>query len=338
MVLLFLRLSLFLPAILATACVRWTPATMAPVPSGGCRSAPVKWLTPDDRQERRRLDLWCEGVGGAIFIPAPAVVSSPPPGIEQITFVSWNVHVGNGDVRAFVADLRAGVHSDGRPIDHFVLMIQEAVRTSGVPAFTRDMAGAERIPAAAAGRSIDITAIARDLGLALVYVASMRNGRSANDPAEDRGSAILSTLPLSDPLAIELPGEGQRRVAILARTDSVSVGTIHLDALGSWNLRLRLLWSPWLRDAQIRSLLPFLPDGPLIVGADLNTWHGRNELAVRVLDRLGRETPVTIDRNGLGLRVLDYLFFRVGQHRRARYQYLQNRYGSDHRPLVGWVE
>jgi hypothetical protein len=36
--------------------------------------------------------------------------------------------------------------------------------------------------------------------------------------------------------------------------------------------------------------------------------------------------------------VLDYLFFRVGQSRRARYRHLENRYGSDHRPLVGWVE
>lgn len=311
---------------------------MTPLAAGGCRSASVRWLTPDDPRERRRLDAWCEGVGDALFIPTPTTVASPLPDLDSITFVSWNVHVGNGDVRAFVADLRAGVHTDGRQIDHFVLMVQEAVRTSGVPLFARGMSGAERIPAAGAGASADIAAIARDLGLSLVYVPSMRNGRSASDPPEDRGCAILATLPLSDPMAIELPGEGQRRVAILARADSVSVGAIHLDALGSWSVRLRLLWSPWLRDVQIRSMVPFLPDGPLIVGADLNTWHGRNEMAVRVLDRIGSDTPVTIERNGLGLRVLDYLFFRVGQNRRARYRHLRNSYGSDHRPLVGRVE
>ena len=49
----------------------------------------------------------------------------------------------------------------------------------------------------------------------------MRNGSSAGDPAEDRGSAILSTLPLSEPIAIELPGERQRRVVIIAQVGSI---------------------------------------------------------------------------------------------------------------------
>ena len=49
----------------------------------------------------------------------------------------------------------------------------------------------------------------------------MRNGSSAGDPAEDRGSAILSTLPLSEPIAVELPGERQRRVVIIAKAGSI---------------------------------------------------------------------------------------------------------------------
>jgi endonuclease/exonuclease/phosphatase (EEP) superfamily protein YafD len=47
---------------------------------------------------------------------------------------------------------------------------------------------------------------------------------------------------------------------------------------------------------------------------------------------------VTVDRPGLSLRVLDYLFFRTGKDRRAHYRQVENRYGSDHYPLVGWVE
>ena len=49
-------------------------------------------------------------------------------------------------------------------------------------------------------------------------------------------------------------------------------------------------------------------------------------------------TPVSVDREGLGLRVLDYLFFRIGEDRRAVCRQLRHKYGSDHSPLVGWVE
>ena len=317
--------------------MRVTPPALAPVSAGACRSATVQWFAPADADERRRLDSWCAGVGAVAIQP---LAGPPPPrtiGPEEITFVSWNVHVGGGDIRAFVRDLRAGHHTDGRTVDEYVLMLQEAVRTDDVPPFADGAAGADHIAAPGTKASIDIVQIARELGLSLIYVPSMRNGKSTGDPREDRGNAILSTLPLSDPVAVELPGERQRRVVIVARTGSVSVGTIHLDALGGGR-RLWLFWTPWMREEQIRSMASRLPDGPLVVGADLNTWHGRDELAVRFLNRVARETAVTVDHQGLGLRVLDYLFFRVGQNRRARYRQLENRYGSDHRPLVGWVE
>jgi endonuclease/exonuclease/phosphatase (EEP) superfamily protein YafD len=89
---------------------------------------------------------------------------------------------------------------------------------------------------------------------------------------------------------------------------------------------------------QVRATAAVLPSGPLVVGADLNTWHGRDEPAARFLSDLFRATPLSIDRQGLGLRVLDYMFFRVGAGQRAHYRQVTRRYGSDHRPLVGWVE
>jgi endonuclease/exonuclease/phosphatase (EEP) superfamily protein YafD len=93
-----------------------------------------------------------------------------------------------------------------------------------------------------------------------------------------------------------------------------------------------------MRDVQVRAMVTAMPAGPLVVGADLNTWHGRDEKAARTLRNLFRATPESIDRAGLGLRVLDYMFFRAETGRRAHYRQLTNRYGSDHRPLVGWVE
>ena len=267
----------------------------------------------------------------------PAAAASGAIGFEDITFVSWNVHVGNGDVRAFVNDLTKGKHTSGREVRHYVLLLQEAVRTNGVPRLASSAQGASRIRARTADPSIDIVQIGRELGLSVVYVPSMRNGASPDSPAEDRGNAILSTLPLSEPTAVELPGERQRRVVIIAKAGSVSVAVIHLDALGSLR-RLRVFWTPWMRDRQMTSAAASLPAGPLVIGADLNTWHGRDELAARFLGLMFRATPMTIEREGLGLRVLDYMFFRAGANRRAHYRQLENRYGSDHRPLVGWVE
>ncbi len=296
----------------------------------------MQWFAPDDPRERARLDAWCAGVGGAIQTTAAAAAPETI-GIEDITFVSWNVHVGSGDIRAFVKDLTSGNHTAGRPVRHYVLMLQEAVRTDGAPPLTGGASGAARIRAHAPVAPIDIVQIGRELGLSLIYVPSMRNGASAGDPAEDRGSAILSTLPLSEPMAIELPGERQRRVVIIARAASVSLAVLHLDALGGGR-RLRIFWTPWMRDVQVRSTAGLLPEGPLVIGADLNTWHGRDELAARFLGGLFRATPLSIDRHGLGLRVLDYMFFRAGPDRRAYYRQVEHRYGSDHRPLVGWVE
>jgi hypothetical protein len=320
-----------------SSCARSTPPVVAPVPTGSCRSAGLDWLVPDHTRERARLDAWCAGVGEAAIHGTPVANAPGTIGIEEITFVSWNVHVGNGDVRGFVRDLANGHHTGGRAVHHYVLLLQEAVRTEGVPRLDGTASGAARIRAHAPVAPIDIVQISRDLRLSLVYVPSMRNGSSADGPAEDRGNAILSTLPLSEPIAVELPGERQRRVVVVAKVGSISVAVIHLDALGGLK-RLRLFWTPWMRDTQVRSAAASLPDGPLVIGADLNTWHGRDELAARFLGQLFRATPLTIDREGLGLRVLDYMFFRAGAGRRAHYHQLENRYGSDHRPLVGWVE
>jgi len=322
-----------------SGCVHRTPPSVAPVATGSCRSPNLQWFAPDDARERGRLDAWCAGVGQAASILRAGVGSAMVANISDVAFVNWNVHVGSGDIRALVADLRAGVHTDGRRFPHYVLLLQEAVRTSKVPELVAGARGAKRIAPHAAVAPIDIVRVSGDLGASLIYVPSMRNGSSAADAAEDRGSAIVSTLPLSNPMAIELPGERQRRVVISAQIGTFSVAVVHLDALGGWN-RLRLFWTPWMRDVQVRTTASALPDpnGPLVVGADLNTWHGRDERAARHLARMFRATPLSVDRQGLGLRVLDYMFFRAGANRRARYRQVERRYGSDHRPLVGWVE
>ena len=324
------------------ACVRVSPPAMSPARAGACRSDTLQWFAPDDSAHRTRLDAWCAGVGLPVIESFHAAGAVEAAGIADITFVSWNVHVGNGDVRRFVQELREGRLTDGRPVRHFVLLLQEAVRSNGVPPYSAAAAGAARI--GAANQSQDIVQVSRDLGLELIYVPSMRNGNSPADPATDRGSAILSTLPLEQPRAVELPGERQRRVAIIASIapaapvqEPVSVGVIHLDALGS-SRRLWLLATPAMRETQVKAIASLLPEGPLVLGADLNTWHGADESAARYLSKLFASTPVSLKRRGFGFRVLDYLFFRPGARRRAQYREAPTRYGSDHRPLIGWIE
>jgi hypothetical protein len=315
------------------------PPTVAPIATGSCRSTNLQWLAPEDARERARLNAWCAGVGEAAMFMRGGGGSDVVANMSDVVFVSWNVHVGSGDIRSFVKDLREGVHTDGRRFPHYVLLLQEAVRTDGVPAFAFGAAGAKRIAPHNPVQPVDIVRVSGELGASLIYVPSMRNGSSAADPAEDRGSAIVSTLPMWVPMATELPGERQRRVVISAQIGTFSVAVVHLDALGG-SKRLRLFWTPWMRELQVRTTTSALPDptGPLVVGADLNTWHGRDEYAARHLARMFDATPLSVDRQGLGLRVLDYMFFRAAANQRARYRQVKNRYGSDHRPLVGWVE
>ena len=178
---------------------------------GSCRSETMRWFAPDDARHRARLDAWCAGVGVPALHDGATSGASSNIGIQDITFVSWNVHVGSGDIRTFVMDLRNGHHTGApRCASLRAACCRRPCERKASHRFTGAALGAARIPPHAPVPPIDIVRISRDLGLSLIYVPSMRNGASVADPAEDRGSAILSTLPLSEPIAIELPGERQR--------------------------------------------------------------------------------------------------------------------------------
>jgi endonuclease/exonuclease/phosphatase family metal-dependent hydrolase len=324
---------------LLTACAHSRTPSMAPQPILSCRTASVQWLGPDDRSDRKRLDAWCAGVGPVIVA---AGAFGPPREISprDITFVSWNVHVGNGDIARFVNDLREGRLTDGRRPADIVLLLQEAVRLGDVPALPPDASGARRI-SVKHPPATDIREVGRALDMWLVYAPSMRNGNRADDPPEDRGNAILSTLPLSDARAVELPGERQRRVALFARlapgsSDRVSVGVIHFDALAAPK-QLWVFGTSTVRALQARWLSTVAPEGTLVLGADLNTWHGADEPAPKILGQLFAGTPVTADRSAPSHRVLDYMFFRA-EGATARYRVVGDQYGSDHHPLIGWLQ
>jgi endonuclease/exonuclease/phosphatase family metal-dependent hydrolase len=334
---------IFASALIAAAalsgCAHSRAPRMAPQAAGSCRSDVARWYAPDDAKQRARLDSWCAGVGPVTISQSAAAPAERVP-LSDIAFVSWNVHVGNGRVGAFVDDLRAGRWTNGRAPRNVVLLLQEAVRLTGVPDLERQAKGARRISAAHQDAE-DIEALSRALGLSMVYTPSMRNGKSARDPAADRGNAILSTLPLSNATAVELPIERQRRVALFATipisdAEMLHVGVIHLDATDAAH-HLWVLGSRSWRATQAAALESVLPAGTLVVGADLNTWLGSGEPASQYFHRLFANTSANSEGSRPGRRVLDYLFFRGAESAAtAQYQVVSNKYGSDHYPLIGW--
>ncbi len=297
----------------------------------------VRWFSPVTPKDGRALQRWRSAVGPPAV--RPAIRDWPSPA-DELTIASWNTALGAGDVPRFAATL-----PPGRPM---VLLLQEVYRRGPeVPGvLPRDAAFARRQGGSAAGiRYASIEAIATALGLSLYYVPSMRNG-SPEASSEDRGNAILSSLPLEDLTAVELPFERQRRVAVAATISGVtSTGTpwrirvvdVHLD--NTFNpLRLSLA-SEYGRTRQARGLLSTLDDGqPLILGGDFNTWSGFSDQAYRTLLHRFPDTRV-VDRRATfrGWLRLDHLFFRLAPGWTATFRRADDRFGSDHYPLVGSV-
>jgi endonuclease/exonuclease/phosphatase family metal-dependent hydrolase len=302
--------------------------------------ARLAWFTPRAARDVGVLDRWREAVGPALVTPAPRAVASAA---RRLKIVSWNTALGSGDVVRFVREVR----QDDTPM---ILLLQEVYRASpdvpadidGDAAFASHLGGDE----APHHAHEDIAAIAARTGLQAYYAPSMRNGGAGIE--EDRGNAILSSLPLSGLTAIELPFERQRRVAVAATLEGrsaagqpwqVRVVSAHLDNV-SGARRLWILGSEYARIRQARGLAAWLSDGtPTILGGDFNTWAGFSDGAYKETARAFHATVPT-DRRAtfLGLLRLDHLFFRLPRGWRATFERGPSRFGSDHYPLIGSVE
>jgi endonuclease/exonuclease/phosphatase family metal-dependent hydrolase len=308
----------------------------------------VRWVEPEGRRDRDALARWCDTIG-PIFIQPLAVQPAAAP-IDRIAIVTWNVHVGSGDVADLVARLRRGEFTGGKPIEHFVLLLQEAYRRDkAVPLLIpRGFPAPGRI-AAALGRAPDIANVAKALGISVFYVPAMRNGIASID-AEDRGNAILSTLDLHDLVVVELPMERQRRTAAVAAVQATArdgslwvlrVANVHLDTA----LAITRGGPFAARRRQAHALIEALrspEDLPTVLAGDFNTWWGASEPALNILRSAFPQTPRTANlqtwRGPLGLRAqLDYMFIR-GPLEGVRVQRLSSRFGSDHYPLLAVLD
>jgi endonuclease/exonuclease/phosphatase (EEP) superfamily protein YafD len=119
----------------------------------------------------------------------------------------------------------------------------------------------------------------------------------------------------------------------------LSIGAAHLSTRGS--VRSLFVFNAMsIRRRQAQSLAAALTNGPMILGADLNSWMGGpREPAARDLQQAFPATPSGPRKAtaSAGL-VLDYMFFRPPPNWRPRLVRAPERYGSDHYPLLGWLE
>jgi endonuclease/exonuclease/phosphatase family metal-dependent hydrolase len=240
-------------------------------------------------------------------VDIPAEPTTP----ADLAVITWNMDAGRGDLPRLAFDLAAG-HLTGAPPADYVLLLQETI--SGV--------------------GIDATELAQTRGLqAFVVPVYEVAGRL-------RGNAIVSTRPLGETRGIELPRERQPRMAALAvitvNNQPLFVVSTHFENRLSW-LRGGV-FSDVARGRQAEALLGMLPDGPGILGGDINTLLGPAEPAWRLLSGRFPDTPKDpADPTFRDRLVLDHLFFDLPDGWTSRRRVIEDRYGSDHHPVLGLV-
>jgi endonuclease/exonuclease/phosphatase family metal-dependent hydrolase len=315
----------------------------------------IIWKNQASDNDYNKLLSWCQAVGSPVFIKPSHTEKKLT--IDNITLVSWNVHVGSGDLDQFISDLQYGHLTNRERVEHFVILLQEAFRQNStvpikIPPYART--GNNINITTSEGLRVDIITTARKHKLGLFYVPSMRNGRQENiQNPEDRGNAILSTIPLSHPIAVELPLERQRRTVIAANISGITKSKIswriqlvnvHLENRTSGLMFFRGFIIARLN--QIPALLKILPEEKIaVIGGDFNTWFREaQEPTIKHMENPFNRIEIftkydnaRTPRKSYSLfpdRLVDYLFFRLPENWFTEKYYVDDNYGSDHYPLV----
>jgi endonuclease/exonuclease/phosphatase family metal-dependent hydrolase len=323
-------------------------------------SPDVSWIAPERSGDREAHEKWCRSVGPMAIDSTPSTRFVGWSELDSLAIVTWNLHGGAGDLLEFLngelnltCESGEAAVSDG--FSPFVLVLQEIFRRSEqVPVATNDATVPPKLKEKPrATPRIDIVEAARRCGLSLFYVPSMRNGADDyEDGREDRGNAILSTLPLSGFMAIELPFEAQRRVAVSATVrrsdgDSLRAVSLHLDVASS--LLRMMTTANSTRQRQGFGLLESLSladchpecDLATVVAGDFNTWSS-NETVLRHFRRAFPESPAWNGEPTRSAYPADHIFFRVSggsgiELVAGSYRRIQKKYGSDHNARIMWV-
>ena len=284
------------------------------------------------------LDAWCSSVGKPVF---RSPVADAATDVAELQIVSWNTKVGGGRAEEFIPQLQRDAAARGGGL---VVLLQETFRGGWdvpdtlPPGLHAPRAIRRRRPAP------DVVALANELNLWTAYAPSMRNGDDIGlSTREDRGNAVLSTEPLSDVVAIELPFGEQRRVALAAtvtprgaRGRPLRVIVFHFDA-------------DERRSSQAEALAMYVrafidtKTMPLVAAGDLNSRDGIGDKAVAAMsDIVHREDcgsgrtfrlPLRVDAFFVGR--LDFMFSTLDDFGLTRTcETRGDAMGSDHVPLL----
>lgn len=323
--------------------------------------ASITWYFPEASADDGKLEAWCVTVGPPIGLAHPSAEFGSLGADDSLTIASWNVNVGGGDLMAFVRDeldLRCSESASALAPDasHFALLIQEALRrSSDIPPAPPQWAIPPPVSEAVrAGPRLDVVEVAERCGLSFVYVAAARNGSEPRDgEREDKGVAILSTLALADFIAIELPYEAARRVAVAATLhasgrDGLRVVSVHLISTpppsrvlttgNASRLRQALAVAGALRQAELARGATI----STVLAGDLNTWSDR-ETTLRHLREHFPDSPPPPEEGTRGPFPTDHLLFRRAEAPdspdviQGSYLRIESSYKSDHHPLFAWV-
>jgi endonuclease/exonuclease/phosphatase family metal-dependent hydrolase len=274
-----------------------------------------------------------------VFAPAEPETSDDSSG--RLIVVNWNVHVGHGDVAGLVGEISSAERIAGFGEPEFVFLLEESFRRGHEIPDSTGFNVPRRI--APPDRAMDIEDLARKLQWWMYYAPSMRNGDDAGEMAEDRGNAILSSLPLEDVAAIELPFVVQRRVALVAtvtnnqRQPKLRVAVTHFDTRAPL-ARGWIFGGPAARTSQAKGLVSAFHQFdaepmPLVVGGDLNTYLG-SKAVIDAVSELAPRTDCGDDATHASGLTLDHIFARVPEQWSPNCSRAASTMGSDHYPLV----
>jgi endonuclease/exonuclease/phosphatase family metal-dependent hydrolase len=319
---------------------------------------PILWYSPVGDGDNRALEEWCQNVGPPVIRTQPEAAFAGLPS-DSIDILVWNVEVGDGWAIEFLKQ-NTGIECAGPdsklPEDrlHFVLLAQEALRRSNeIPegvvgeALLPRVGGANVHP----GAFLDIIQVAERCGLSVFYLPGSRNGPDQYAGLrEDKGNAILSTLPLTELAGIELPFESIRRVVPVA---TISVGEGHRLRVAS--VHFITTPPPWrvvmtgnsARERQSLGLIDGLMrievaygEMAVVAAGDLNTFSNR-ETSMRRLNRYFTESPPPLGEPTRGPVQADHILFRANTFTEKEpdhiipgsYDRIDELYYSDHYPV-----
>ncbi len=319
------------------------------------RPPPVRFYGPTDSHGRMMLDRWRRVLGPTVLITNPAPgMAAPEPGDSLAVFV-WNIDVGAGNLPKFLEEELGYSCPFQGEAPHFVILVQEAGRRLADPIAVTDpdLASKRRTHPPNPRGDPDIVGVARMCGLALAFVPSGRNGADVQgDPSQDKGNAVLSTLPLSDLFAIEGPFETERKVTLGVTVGEPDYGILrvlsaHLEVTSGFfrtfttGNRTRLGQALGILEALAIHEAAEPRSMPTIIGGDFNTWSGMDS-ALKAFREAFPDYPEWDGQDTMGPFPTDHIFFRRSDGGGAdiipdTYRRIESTHSSDHHSRVVWV-